>query len=274
MKKTIYIIAFTLVALATKAQVTFEHTYSVSGSTLGIPTDFRLVNLSVSGYKYCLFDEAVKQVKIYNLNHSLWKTINIPFSSPYGRIGTNPIVSEQLFNSDNLVEVMYGSYYFPHHNYDSLFVINENGTMIFSSIALNGIAQVESDGTNFKLIIPDTTTTSVFVYGLSGTLPCNQCGGFTGIAEPNSNGSKQIISNPFPNPTNDKTTISYELPEGINQGKLVFYDVTGNIVKEFNVDSTFKDLQVSNSDLTSGTYYYQLQTSKGTSGGKKLIIIK
>ena len=82
-----------------------------------------------------------------------------------------------------------------------------------------------------------------------------------------------MISNPFPNPTNDKTTINYELPEGVNQGKLVFYDANGNVVKEFNVDNSFNDLQVSNSDLSAGTYYFQLQTSKGTSGGKKLILI-
>ena len=271
MKKTIYIIALTLVALTTKAQVTLDHTYSYSGNFEGA---FKLVNLSVSGYKYCLVDQTLRQVRLYNLNHSLWKTINLVAASPNWL--QNIVVSEQLFNSDNLVEVLYSTNFGANHIYDSVFVINELGSMVFS--AINGYntnsPHIQNDGVNFKLFLTDTLGTQGYVYSLTGTLPCDLCGGVMGISEPNSNGNKEMISNPFPNPTNDKTTITYELPEGINQGKLVFYDVTGNVVKEFNVDRTFKDLQVSNSDLSAGTYYYELQTSKGTSGGKKLVVVK
>ena len=162
-------------------------------------------------------------------------------------------------------------------------IYNEDNILLFSLDSagiqntgnrLEGSIVNTTSGTKMILTSYKTDDLGLKIFSLPGSLPCSICGGYAGIAEPNSNESRSMISNPFPNPTNDKTTINYELPEGVNQGKLVFYDANGNVVKEFNVDNSFKDLQVSNSDLSAGTYYFQLQTSKGTSGGKKLIVIK
>lgn len=78
----------------------------------------------------------------------------------------------------------------------------------------------------------------------------------------------------YPNPTNSSTRIDYILPNGVNKGEIVFYDTQGKEVKGFNVDSTFNTLIISTEDLQSGLYYYNLQTTQGISGVKKLVKIK
>ena len=86
--------------------------------------------------------------------------------------------------------------------------------------------------------------------------------------------SQSSISNPYPNPSISTTQIDYDLPKGINQGEIVFYNLQGKEVKRFKVDKTFNTLLISTSDLAAGTYYYQLQTTTQNSEGKKMVVIK
>ncbi|MBI5219458.1 MAG: T9SS type A sorting domain-containing protein [Bacteroidia bacterium] len=64
------------------------------------------------------------------------------------------------------------------------------------------------------------------------------------------------------------------LPNGINQGEIVFYDIQGKEIKRFKVDKTFNSLLISTADIPAGTYFYQLQTDAQNSGGKKMVVIK
>ncbi len=82
------------------------------------------------------------------------------------------------------------------------------------------------------------------------------------------------ISNAYPNPAKNTTRIDYTLPDGVNNGVIVFYDLQGNEIKRFKVDKTFDHLLVSTADLSSGTYYFQLQTALQNSEGKKIVVIK
>jgi hypothetical protein len=81
------------------------------------------------------------------------------------------------------------------------------------------------------------------------------------------------LSNSYPNPAIISTRIDYELPNGVNEGVIVFYNLQGNEVKRFKVDRTFNTLLISTKDIAAGTYYYQLQTSGESSGGKKMVVI-
>ncbi len=80
--------------------------------------------------------------------------------------------------------------------------------------------------------------------------------------------------NIYPNPTNNYTRIDYQLPAGVNKGEIVFYDTKGNEVKRFIVDRTFAHIRISTSELSSGTYFYNLKTEKGVVGGKKMVVIR
>jgi hypothetical protein len=78
----------------------------------------------------------------------------------------------------------------------------------------------------------------------------------------------------YPNPAIYTTRIDYTLPQGAHEGWLVFYNTEGQEVQRFQVDDTFTSIEVTTQDLSSGTYYYNLQTTQGVSGGKKLVTIR
>jgi uncharacterized repeat protein (TIGR03803 family) len=86
--------------------------------------------------------------------------------------------------------------------------------------------------------------------------------------------AKDININIYPNPNNGSAKIDYTLPPGVNEGEIVFYNLQGMEVKRFKVDRTFNTLLISTKDIAAGTYYYQLQTSGESSGGKKMVVIK
>ena len=86
--------------------------------------------------------------------------------------------------------------------------------------------------------------------------------------------SSNLVSNAYPNTTNNSTRIDYTFPSGVNEGQIVFYDLQGKEIKRFKVDKTFDHLLISTSDIPAGTYFYQLQTANQSSAGKKMVVIK
>ncbi len=79
MKKAIlFSIVLFAFAIKANAQITLEHTYNSAGSLVAFPNyqQLYIVKLEVDGEKYVFVDRANKQVKFYNLNHTLWKTIS------------------------------------------------------------------------------------------------------------------------------------------------------------------------------------------------------
>ncbi len=95
------------------------------------------------------------------------------------------------------------------------------------------------------------TNTNNPIYGLPGALPCDECLGhilITGI-EPVSNNANNYRLNAYPNPTSNSTTIDYNLPDGVNQGEIVFFNLQGIEIKRFKVDKTFTSLFISTNDI-------------------------
>jgi hypothetical protein len=95
--------------------LTLENTY------LGGHVD--RVSLSTSGEKYYLFASQSSQVKIYNSNHTLWKSINLSVS--VNAIMRYLDISETKVNTDNLVEVNYS------------FSTNSSGTTVYEGYIVN-----------------------------------------------------------------------------------------------------------------------------------------
>ena len=46
-------------------------------------SNLQLCNLTTGGYKYYYYDKLNNQIKIYDPNHSVFKTINVPPPSGY-----------------------------------------------------------------------------------------------------------------------------------------------------------------------------------------------
>jgi hypothetical protein len=277
--KKLLLITFIAFGINANAQITLIHTYDTA-ATIGLgpnndESQLMVINFEISGERYVKINRWGKVIEIYDLNHSLIKTISLatfPLNSN-NQVGDILYLSENLFNTDGEIEFMY--IYTP-----SLATITniykEDGSLIFSdtadaAIKINFEQQQypiynTSQGTIMILSYPNGQAK---VFSLPGTLPA-------GMEDENNKlmAMQSNVSNPYPNPNNGSTKIDYTLPPGANEGEIVFYSLQGNEVKRFKVDRTFNTLLISTKDIAAGTYYYQLQTAGESSGGKKMVVIK
>jgi len=270
-----------LICGSVNAQITLENTYTTNVSSAFGSGRLGIIHLSASGYKYMVCD--TDQIVLYNLNHSIFKTISVP-SQPSMTFNTFNLryVSEELFNT-NANDVEYIMTYATTSNVSITKIYDENGNLIFyrdsAFIENQGASEYQQRGIQYtsagvKMILR-LQNNNVEVYSLPGTLPCTECtsGVMSGFAQASTpSNPSQYIPDPYPNPTNSTSTISYLLPDGTKTGQIIFYDMTGNEVKRFSVSNEFNSLIISSVDLTPGIYYYTLETNKGTIPGKQVIV--
>lgn len=231
-------ICFTTVA----AQPVLEHSYT-GGS------HFQSVTLEGEGDKYYLWDTTTKTVKIFNPDHSLWKTI--PSALPSGRgMATLFPPSTKLFDLDNSVEIFYTSY--SSGVGSDLRVVNEDGTTMLVAPDAN-YAWIKKVNGAWKLLAVYAYNSQV--YGLPGTLPQQS----TGLKPVLYERSETAI---YPNPVEESAIITYKLPDGIHQANLNIYSNTGQLVKQMVVTDNFDNIIFSPGDLNTGVYYYELAGQK------------
>jgi hypothetical protein len=283
------VILITVISLSVNAQITLE-----SSQYHG---QLRIIHLERAGFKYAIANSGIQQATqfaLYNLNHTLYRSINI------GPVPANAFqwhvqyVTETLWDNDStdidyaVVGAISGN-----NNYFFTRIYHENGSLIFSNDTATFYYDMGGDFGNpvsvpifnsdsgTKMILwywPSNTGIQSLVYCLPGKLECMQCYDNINSCENVLNAPNMImiknILNLYPNPTANATTIPYDLPEGENTGEIIFYNVEGKEVARFAVDRAFNQITISAAELAPGTYYYQLQTEKNVSGGKKLVIIK
>ena len=280
MKNIIFII-LSVIAFNAKSQITLEHAYdSASGLPGGISPaamdQLMIIKFEVSGERYVKINRHGKKIEIYNLNHSLLKTIDFSSfpSSPYPNDINIMYISENLFDMDSDIEFMYGVNVSPYY----LGIYKSDGTCIFADSAAPAIFSniplqqypIYNTSQGTKMILSYTNGLAK-VFDLPGTLTMDiQNANNNLIAMQNQN----YLSNPYPNPAVNSTKIDYTLPDSVNEGDIVFYNLQGMEVKRFKVDKTFSTLLVSTADIAAGTYLYQLQTSAVSTEGKKMVVIK
>lgn len=264
----ITILATILFALTSKSQISLENIYSGK-------LTFRVANLSQSGFKYYILDQVNNQIAVYNTNHSIFNTINLPTIPNYT---CNAVfeLSDNLFDTDNLLE--YCASYVNSGGTPKYFVISENGTIILSC-GVRNYPTVYNIGNNvYKLATSvrylngTPSKDSVSVYSLPGSRPCEACGGPTSIVKNNT--TTNTMPNAYPNPTSTQITIPYTFTNNASKGKINIYDINGKIIREYSVDNTFDNLILDTQDFSAGTYYYNLTTNNGISDAKKIIVIK
>jgi hypothetical protein len=281
-----YSILFFLFAFAVsaRAQITLEHTYT-DGAKYGV--QFGLVQVDSGTWKYVAMNKR-DTIIIYNINHSLDRIIHIPWVNPDPSTGIFLLnISKRLFDLDDASEYMVWAE-------DStrqmvLLIFKEDGRLLFScdtcQLINNGNYQSEidtyipssfvttDDGT--KMITVRGYPGIYDVYSLPGKLP--GCPSSTlGVSNPPS----IAVSNPplptsaYPNPSNGRVRIAYELPLGISSGEIVLLSEDGKEVKRYMVTNAFNDLLIEAPELPSGSYFYKLVTEKGESAARRIILQK
>jgi hypothetical protein len=281
MKKYFLIFLFAF-AINANAQIVWEHTYdtaSTCSTNLGM-SQLMVIKFEVSGERYVNINRIGKRISIYDMNHSLIKTFSMPYLITSNITSGDVLyLSENLFDTDPLMEYMIivnnPTFPTPDNRYYT-YICKEDGSLLFSD---TGAAIIRSNIMEQQYPIYNTSVGTKMilsydngqakVFSLPGTLS-------SGIQEANNNliAMQSSVSNAYPNPNNGSAKIDYELPNGVNEGEIVFYNLQGMEVKRFKVDKTFNTLLISTKDIAAGTYYYQLQTEGESSGGKKMVVIK
>lgn len=263
MKQVTVILLALFIATASQvhSQITLEKTYT--GVSAGV------ANTVTYGDKYYVMDVAAAQCKIYNLDHSLWKSINLSVPSGYYLYDIQ-YVTDHLFNADNQIELLYVSYNYnttgQYYTYETR-VVNESGTQLLSlpGAGYNWITDVATAGTKLFSYIYDNSvspyTVTTKVYNLTGELP-------TGMVTPGDDASMRI----WPNPATDHLHLEYSLPGDVKQASLNLWNGSGQLIRSFAVDGQFSDLELDATGLPSGVYFWSL-SAPGFSGTSQQIVI-
>lgn len=263
MKKTFILIAvFLLNFNFATAQIILEESYDYSAT---------YTKLAHSGYKIYIMDVVASECRIYNTDHSLWKTINLSIPAN-NYLYDIKYVSEGLFTNDNTLSLVYIYYYydetFQYYTYNAK-VVTENGTELLSIPGCQYLyaTTIPEEGTKMVAYSYDYSILFYTVQTNFYDLPGELVSGTEGLTSP-----EVSVKNAFPNPATDFSTVPYELPDGVEEGKIQISDIQGKIIQTFKVDNHFDHLRVNTQQYPRGTYFYRLIAGNYSSRANKLII--
>ena len=80
------------------------------------------------------------------------------------------------------------------------------------------------------------------------------------------------VSAAFPNPITSSSSIKYKLEENAKQGKLIFYDVLGKVIKQIVLSGKEGTEKISTNDFDAGIYFYTFLVDDKIISTKKLVI--
>jgi len=267
------------------AQISLEQSYGVCEE---IPV--HITTLENSGDKYVVYDDTGFTLNLYNLDHTLFKTIPIdtlaigfyPSYYPQGEGVFASYVKENLFDLDGQVEFVW-----QFSGFDPVLfqlkvisaIIDESGqplAVFDSCYIISDFSEfyqpIRNTASGTKLFVENSVTSEYKVYSLPGTLTCDPCGSVSGLQNPTAN-SERASSKVFPNPSKNTATIEYKLPLGIGSGLIRIYNQEGKDIKSYRIGEAFNNISISVEDLPSGQYFYRVETNDGTniSTGKLIV---
>lgn len=262
-----------LLSLTGKAQMALENLYTGQGK-------FVLTQIAPNQFKYFLFDPPTNQFKLYHLNHSLYMTVNIPL---IWNVSTDQyyvsFVTKSLFDCDTtnieyaVMHLGNGSPSYP----NPYFAVYRTNSTLFQKIdtvryfnfstglqygTYYNTVPIINTPVGAKLILSKPTGQAA-VYSLCSLLPTNIVKNENPFDE---------MGNPFPNPTNNQITLPYSLPKNETSGRLVIVNSLGQTIKEFDVDNNFSSIILNKTELTPGTYFYNVKSGQAKSETKKFVI--
>jgi len=240
-------LVFVGLCLSAKAQINLEHTFNNEHVFYENRFDVELFHCTNNN-----------QIKLYNTDYSLYKTVNI--TPPIGYTFSGGFnFSKKLFNDDNKIE--FTANFFKNEGgiiYYNIRLYNEDGTMLkdFGEHPYTIIASVIKINEQYKLSIYKYATPSVNaiteIYSLPGTLPSNP-------TEPinNSSTSYNQLQTAYPNPANAVITLPYQLKQG-EFSTMHIYNTNGQLIETKQIGYDFDKILLNVSGYTKGVYFYEV----------------
>ncbi len=257
MKNIILITATLLSVLSSKAQITYEHSYPVVSPQFGY---FFVTDIGGNNYKYVLHDYSTDVVNIYNLDHTLFLSIQLPLSSDSGARFSVGYITNSLFDCDSST-LEYAL--LPEQPIYPFKIYRTDGTELFSKDSVYAwwcygcqeasteIKTIVNTPEGTKLYLQDTwaTPNKVLVYGLCGSLP----NGISRLSK------RQTFAKVYPNPTNQQITFQITPPSKHIDYGLEIYTSSFQKVISTIVTSDTHVLDLKSQNLSSGVYLYSLK---------------
>jgi len=244
MKQLFIILGFISLTISSNAQINLEHTFNTS---IGLSVNW--FNTNSKGLMYYTDPDTItNQLKIYNEDYSLYKTVTLPRSIGY-RIIVN-LVSEQLFNTDNSIEFVCVYYKMQSNIYQSSCKIyNENANIIkdfgtYSSYVYSEC--INYPNRNAKLVLRQNSNSQVAeIYSLPGSMPTKT----TELEVAN-------VQSAYPNPAKTVINLSYSLDNG-QTSSMRIYKTTGQLIEQKQIDSAVDKIQLNVNSYQPGIYIYE-----------------
>lgn len=252
MKRKIY--AAVVMSLLTcpqflNAQITLEHTFDsyviFSASTQ--------INYTGDANYYIPINSTNNQIKLYNIDYSLYKTVSITPPSGY-QITFISYLTKHLFNSNDKME-FFVELTGPTTDmtvYKCLRLYDEDGVLLkdfgYDYTVSASIHKIDDDYrlSVLRYLYSDTPSYKTEIYSLPGTVYYN-------ISEvENSN-----ILTPFPNPA----TTLINLPYKLNQGEdpiMRISNIQGQLIELKQVNQVLDKIILDVSNYSKGIYFYEL----------------
>lgn len=183
----------------------------------------------------------ITDVKIYNENHSLLKTIPLQIPSGY-IVETIDNVSDILFNSDSKIEILYSVWKINSNPYQyQTLLVNEDGTILQTFPTLYYATIADLDG-NFKMIGSSPSDSSTYIYALPGIM----------LQLPPSEGSDNHTKI-FPDPADSFVNIK----SSSNATDILIYTITGSLILSNKLDNSGLT-RINTTNLIPGIYIYKI----------------
>ncbi|MCF8381659.1 MAG: T9SS type A sorting domain-containing protein [Bacteroidales bacterium] len=264
MKKLFVIAGLLFFSYTSFGQLSIEHSFNYSAN---------VTKLNSTTYKYFLMDVPAHQCRIYNLDYSLYKTINLPV--PGGEwLYDIRFVSEDLFNEDSKIEVLYTYYkwvaasgtasgYYIYHTK----VINEDGTLLLDvpGALYSYVKEVSPDEYSLFLYAYDFSVDPYTIW----TSICKLPGVLNTIEESKKSG---FSIDGFPNPASSYVNVEYVLPPHMETAYLHLVDASGKEKAVYLVDGFTNFLRLETENFSPGVYFYFIENDGERSEANKLVI--
>ena len=261
--RTLFVLFLLTLGMVLWAQPSLETVYPVSTN---------ISSFEKAGEKYYAMDIDNKQCRIYNMDHSLFRTVDLPVPEGYYLFDIQQI-SQHIFNSDDLIEFAYiYSKFNPtetswYYTYETR-VVNENGLEILKVTGAGHtlVIPTEDDGKKFLVyiydfyVIPATTQTQVY------SLPD------TPLKSGSVQGSAYRLRNPYPNPASGMINVPVSLPPGVNRGYLQLYNTSGQLIDLREIKPTDESILIPGGSLLPGSYVYNISGNGRKSESKKITV--
>lgn len=267
MKKIINLVTLVFMTSNLFAQITLEHSYPNGKWQTSI------VKLSNSGMKYQWVNVSTGELKLYNLDHSLFKSMTFPVLANMSNTEV-AYVSETTFDLDANVEFMV--YYQDDNNWINSItkIIDESGVVILNATSetpsintydgIHGAIFNTPSGT--KMILDNHSDSAAKVYSLPGTLVA------TAIKVPDYINNNFLKS--YPNPSENYIYLAYTFPSNIKEALVSIYNIEGKVVKTYTIDNNYKELHIDTQEFKNGTYICQIQSNGLKIASTKFIVQK